>query len=231
MEVKGSLFFVCTRRSTEFKGQYVAMKATTTPQRTAGLLNLRADATFNFTSGHSVWFRSSLAYNGFHGSVCAGAKDSLATAHVLTFGSTTISATRFHDSSSLDVTKPSASNEYQHYYRGVLHELMDRISYSKNHVAYYKWMDHESEVTMFCNEAAMINASLKNQLGHIPIYAAVILPPLFDLAESAAEQAFFRLVVSSTSSEFGIRRRGTFLRIACGGFGAFQYKHVGRTSI
>jgi hypothetical protein len=159
----------------------------------------------------------------FAKSICASTQDSLATGYVLTFSSTTISATRYNDSGSLETFKFSTGREYQHYYSNVLRNLISRTSYPKDHIAYYRWTARENEVAIFHHEAATINTTL-SQLGHSLYYAAVMLPPFFDGdTQLVAEQAFLPV-----SSGYGILKSASFRRIASGGFGFFECKHIGR---
>jgi uncharacterized protein RhaS with RHS repeats len=65
----------------------------------------------------------------FARSISASTQDSLATGYVLTFSPTTISATRYNGSGSLETFKFSAGREYQHYYSNVLRNLLSRTSY------------------------------------------------------------------------------------------------------
>lgn len=68
--------------------------------------------------------------------------------------------------------------------------------------------------------------SLAKQLGYMPDYAAVFLPPVFDSwIQVAAQEAVF----PNGSDDAGIINYGSSLNVACEGFDFLEGEHIGRT--
>lgn len=148
------------------------------------------------------------------------------TPYGLAFSTTTIYASRFNASGSIEVTRLLAGREYLQYYSNVLGNLKMSISDSTGSKAYYKLSAQKNVVAMLRKEVATMTNSLAKQLGYMPDYAAVFLPPVFDSwIQVAAQEAVF----PNGSDDAGIINYGSSLNVACEGFDFLEGEHIGRT--
>jgi hypothetical protein len=101
----------------------------------------------------------------------------------ISFGATTITASRFNSSDSLELMKFPASTEYQTYYQNAVHNF--RVANHGTNIA-----DFDSIIT---NTMRPITEALENQIGHVPEFSALILPAVLRRpAWNAASTVVFR---------------------------------------
>ncbi|KAH7384460.1 hypothetical protein BKA66DRAFT_462239 [Pyrenochaeta sp. MPI-SDFR-AT-0127] len=129
----------------------------------------------------------------------------------LSFSPTTVIASRFNSSGSIELTEFSASSEYQTYYRGAVHKL---------HVSDHD-IDEANVKSIFHQTISPITESLNEQIGHVPEYAALFLPSIFDSrTRIAAADAIFLDAHYATKT-------GSSRQAACYGYGFLEGKNLG----
>jgi hypothetical protein len=131
----------------------------------------------------------------------------------LSFSPTTITASRFNSSGSIELITSPASSAYQKYYRD---------SAQKTGVSHHDV--HEADIkALFQHAIGPITETLSKQIGHVPEYASLFLPSIFDYRTqiSAAAAAIFQDPPYATKS-------GPSREVACYGYGFLECRNLGR---
>jgi hypothetical protein len=130
----------------------------------------------------------------------------------LTFSPSTITASRFNSSGSVELTKFPTSPEYQSYYRDAVQQ------YQMSHNAITKF----DPISIFHDSIKPVNKALRKQLGRAPDYAVIFLPSIFDYkAIIAADEAILQTPTYAT-------KVGLFREAALWWYGFLDCKNLGR---
>jgi hypothetical protein len=97
----------------------------------------------------------------------------------LSFSATTVTASRFNATGSIELTVFPASPGYQTLYRDAVRKFQESAIE----------VDQADITSIFENDIQPITNSLNNQLGHRPEYATVFLPAIFDSETIVAAKA------------------------------------------
>lgn len=146
----------------------------------------------------------------------------------LAFSSTTISVSRIDQTGYTKSIKFSASYAYRHLYQDALRHLEtstltcicpkeDKLLLALHNIKISSVLQDEID---------KVNASLTAQLQHVPGYAAVYLPPIFD---SDAARVAHDMVFPEDSDPYPASNYGSTMRVACYGFDFLQCKQLGRS--
>jgi hypothetical protein len=127
----------------------------------------------------------------------------------LAFSPTTISASRYNTSSSIEISRFPVGLEYQRYYEDTLRKMRESIPES-----YSRSTKRENVVTMLRNEVNAVTTRLSGESPHTPGYGSVFLPSIFDMeVQRAAHEATFQ-----DGDKYGLFNYGPSLRTICHGF-------------
>jgi hypothetical protein len=130
----------------------------------------------------------------------------------LSFSATTVTASRFNATGSIELTVFPASPGYQTLYRDAVRKFQESA------IEVY-----QTDITsIFENDIQQITNSLNNQLGHRPEYATVFLPAIFDSETILAAKA--AIYSNDTYSTYAAWSRIA----ACYGYGFLEGKDLGR---
>jgi hypothetical protein len=130
----------------------------------------------------------------------------------LSFSPSTITASRFNSSGSIELTKFPASPEYQSYYR----DAVQQFQVSHNTITKF------DPASIFHNSIKPVNDALRKQLRHAPEYAVIFLPSIFDhRAIIAADEAILQDPMYAT-------KVGLFREAALWWYGFLDCKNLGR---
>ena len=149
--------------------------------------------------------------------VRAGMSDTLESPFAITFTQTTVIASRYNASGSVELTKQPLSLEYQEYYRDAVrhfdaHNESDEPRETKSSTEF-----------MFHDAVVPVTESLSRQLGYTPEYAAFFVPSIFGLTD-------IRAAAKGVLGDFGERpaRPGRSRDATCHGFGFLEGRNLGR---
>jgi hypothetical protein len=130
----------------------------------------------------------------------------------LSFTPSTIIASRFNSSGSVELSVFPTSPEYQSYYL----DAVDKFPPSRQAIT-----KHDA-VSIFHNSIAPVTEALRKQIGHAPAYAVIFLPSIFDYrALIAADDAILPNPQYAT-------RVGLFREAAPWWYGFLDGKNLGR---
>jgi hypothetical protein len=113
---------------------------------------------------------------------CVGMASNTEPRFGIYFSATTITASRFNSSDSLELMKFPASAEYQTYYRDAVQNF-GVANHGTNNA------DFDSIIT---NTMRPLTEALENQTGHVPEFSALILPSVFKIGARRAARRFHR---------------------------------------
>jgi hypothetical protein len=142
----------------------------------------------------------------------ATTQSTLETHFGLSFSATTVTASRFNVTGSIELSVFPASTDYQTFYRDAVRKFQESgID-----------VDQADITSMFEHDIQPITKSLNNQLGYQPEYATVFLPAVFDSKTIlAAKDAI------NSNATYGTHAAWS-RKAACYGYGFLEGKNLGR---
>jgi hypothetical protein len=142
----------------------------------------------------------------------ATTQSTLETRFGLSFSATTVTASRFNATGSIELSVFPASTDYQTFYRDAVRKFQESgID-----------VDQADITSVFEHDIQPIPKSLNNQLGYQPEYATVFLPAVFDSKRIlAAKDAINSNDTYSTHAAWA-------RKAACYGYDFLEGKNLGR---
>lgn len=134
----------------------------------------------------------------------------------LTFTPTTVVASRFNASGSIELTKYPLGPEYLESYRIAVQEF-------DNPTKDYQISDRAAAETLFRSAITPLTEVLSRQLGYAPEYAALFFPSVFSFAARSA-------AVTGVLGDHGNRpmKDGIAAQATCQAYGFLEGKNLGR---
>lgn len=162
------------------------------------------------------WLTSLLAFGVPFRALCADMSESHESPFGLTFTSTTVIASRFDASGSIEITKHSLKSEYYEYYKSALVHFDAQVG--------TKLVHDMNEIKSLFQEAVLpLTEKLSDRLGHVPEYSAMFVPSVFD--DTARNAAVHAVLGDYINRPF---KAGRSRQATCQGYGFLEGKNLGR---
>jgi hypothetical protein len=163
-----------------------------------------------------IWFGICFFLTLYASYGLADMADNLESPYGLTFTPTTVIASRFNASGSVELTKAPLGSTYREFYQHAVRNFEMSIDNDPP-------IDKSEIASLFRTAVVPLTEHLRNKLGHTPEFAALFFPSVFNFSTRTA-------AVEGVLGEHFDRpmKDGPAWQATCDGYGFLQGKNLGR---